>query len=84
MNSLRLRLRPTRCGGTGLAGAPVWPLLGIPFGAKDIIQSREFPTEYGSEIFRDNAELNQPAVDASCITRLKSAGAILMVGVADT
>ena len=63
----------------GLAGGNLHPLFGIPFGAKDIIQSRDFPTEYGSEIFRDNPELNHPGEDASCISRLKSVGAILLV-----
>ena len=63
----------------GLSGAELHPLFGIPFGAKDIIQSRDFPTEYGSEIFRDNDELNQPGEDAACIGRLKSVGAILIV-----
>ena len=70
--------------GAGLAGGNLHQLFGIPFGAKDIIQSRDFPTEYGSEIFRDNAELNQPASDASCIARLKSVGAILIVRVTPT
>lgn len=50
----------------GLAGAALNPLFGLPFGAKDIIQSRDFPTEYGSEIFRDNTNLNQPSADAAC------------------
>lgn len=69
--------------GNGLAGGELHPLFGIPFGAKDIIQSRDFPTEYGSEIFRGNPELNQPGSDAACIAHLKSVGAILLVS-ADT
>ena len=67
----------------GLAGGTLHPLFGIPFGAKDIIQSRDFPTEYGSEIFRGNPKLNQPSGDASCISRLKQVGAILL-GKTDT
>ena len=60
----------------GLAGGALSPLFGIPFAAKDIIQSRDFPTEYGSAVFRGNAELNQPAADAACIAQLKSRGAL--------
>ena len=67
----------------GLAGGALSPLFGIPFAAKDIIQSRDFPTEYGSAVFRGNAELNQPAADAACIAQLKSRGALL-IGKTDT
>ena len=67
----------------GLAGGALSPMFGIPFAAKDIIQSRDFPTEYGSAVFRGNAELNQPDADAACIAQLKSRGAIL-IGKTDT
>ncbi len=50
------------------------PLHGIPFGAKDVIDSADLPTEYGSEIFKGH----RPAHDAACIQRMKAAGAVLM------
>lgn len=56
------------------AEAPKSPLHGIPFGVKDVIDSADLPTEYGSEIFKGH----RPAKDAACIRRMKNAGAVLM------
>lgn len=56
------------------AKPPQSPLHGIPFGVKDMIDSAELPTEYGSEIFHGH----QPTKDAACIQRMKNAGAVLM------
>ncbi len=56
------------------AQPPKSPLHGIPFGVKDVIDSADLPTEYGSEIFKGH----RPAKDAACIQRMKNAGAVLM------
>jgi Asp-tRNA(Asn)/Glu-tRNA(Gln) amidotransferase A subunit family amidase len=56
------------------AQEPKSPLHGIPFGVKDVIDSADLPTEYGSEIFKGH----RPAKDAACIQRMKNAGAVLM------
>jgi amidase len=49
------------------------PLAGIPFGAKDIIDTRGIGTEYGSPIYRGRVAVE----DAEIITELKSRGAVL-------
>ncbi len=50
------------------------PLHGIPYGAKDIIETAGVRTTHGSSFFRDHV----PAEDAECIARLKRAGAIML------
>lgn len=50
------------------------PLIGVPFGIKDIIDSCDMPTEYGSPIYKGH----QPASDAACIALSRKAGGILM------
>jgi len=50
------------------------PLHGIPYGAKDIIETANIRTTHGSSFFRDHI----PASDADCIVRLRNAGAILL------
>ena len=49
------------------------PLQGIPFGAKDIIETRGIGTEYGSPIYRGRIGLE----DADIVAELKSRGAVL-------
>ena len=48
-------------------------LQGVPFGAKDIIDTADMPTAHGSPIYRGN----RTAWDAPCIAACRSAGAIL-------
>jgi aspartyl-tRNA(Asn)/glutamyl-tRNA(Gln) amidotransferase subunit A len=50
------------------------PLHGIPYGAKDIIETAGVLTTHGSSFFRDHV----PAADAECVVRLRRAGAILL------
>ena len=50
------------------------PLLGVPFGVKDVIDSSDMPTEYGSPIYRGH----QPRRDAACIALSRKAGAVLL------
>jgi Asp-tRNA(Asn)/Glu-tRNA(Gln) amidotransferase A subunit family amidase len=50
------------------------PLHGVPFAAKDIFTTRGIPTEAGSAVLAGHV----PDYDATAITRLKQAGAILL------
>lgn len=50
------------------------PLHGIPIGIKDIINTVDMPTCYGSQVF----EGHYPAEEAQCIRLLKRAGAVIM------
>jgi Asp-tRNA(Asn)/Glu-tRNA(Gln) amidotransferase A subunit family amidase len=50
------------------------PLAGIPFAAKDIMETRALVTEYGSPIYKGR----HGTEDAAIIRRLESLGAILM------
>jgi aspartyl-tRNA(Asn)/glutamyl-tRNA(Gln) amidotransferase subunit A len=50
------------------------PLHGVPYGAKDIIETAGVLTTHGSSFFRDHV----PAEDAECIVRLRRARAILL------
>ena len=49
-------------------------LHGIPFGVKDIIDTADMPTEYGSPIYKGN----RPAWDAACVAMTRAAGGILL------
>lgn len=50
------------------------PLHAIPVGVKDIIDTADLPTEYGSPIY----EGNLPGTDAEVVARLRAAGAIVI------
>ena len=50
------------------------PLYGIPVGVKDIFDTSDLPTAYGSEIYK----AHQPTADAAAVARLRAAGAIIM------
>ena len=50
------------------------PLHGIPVGIKDIINTVDMPTCYGSRVY----ESHYPAEEAECIRLLKRAGAVIM------
>jgi Asp-tRNA(Asn)/Glu-tRNA(Gln) amidotransferase A subunit family amidase len=56
-----------------LAPLPL-PLHGVPVAIKDIIDTADLGTEYGSPIFAGNV----PKADANCVERLKAAGAIII------
>ncbi|NVK20507.1 MAG: amidase [Methylocystaceae bacterium] len=49
-------------------------LKGLPVGIKDIIDTKGMPTEMGSEIHKARFPLN----DATCVSRLKQLGAVVM------
>lgn len=50
------------------------PLIGVPFGLKDIIDTCDMLTEYGSPIYKGH----QPKSDAACAALSRKAGAVLM------
>jgi len=50
------------------------PLHGIPWGAKDLLDTAHIPTTYGAEPFRDRV----PARNAVVVDRLDQAGAVLV------
>jgi len=50
------------------------PLHGIPFGAKDLLDTAGIPTTYGAEPFRNRV----PAEDSVVVKRLYAAGAVLV------
>lgn len=56
------------------ASAPRGPLHGVPFGVKDIIDTAELPTAYGSSIYAGH----QPQADAACVAAMRRAGGVLM------
>ncbi len=58
------------CDRTGGKG----PLRGVPVGIKDIIETADMPTCYGSALYRNN----RTQVDAECVRRLRGAGAVIL------
>jgi len=59
-------------------GAVPGRLHGIPYAVKDVIDTAEYPTEYGSSLYKGN----QPRLDAACVNMARSAGAVLLGKVA--
>ncbi len=55
-------------------GQPAGALHGVPFAVKDIFDTADMPTEYGSPIFAGR----KPTRDAAAVARLREAGAILI------
>jgi len=56
------------------AEAPRGPLHGIPVAVKDIIDTCDLPTEYGSPIYAGH----RPRADAACVALLREAGAVIL------
>jgi Asp-tRNA(Asn)/Glu-tRNA(Gln) amidotransferase A subunit family amidase len=56
------------------AGRYRGPLHGIPWGAKDLLDTAGIPTTYGAEPFRQRV----PEADAAVVRRLDEAGAVLV------
>ncbi|HET9985718.1 MAG TPA: amidase family protein [Longimicrobiales bacterium] len=56
------------------AGRYRGPLHGIPWGAKDLLDTAGIPTTYGAEPFRNRV----PGADAAVVKRLDEAGAVLV------
>ena len=54
--------------------SPRSPLHGIPVGIKDVFDTADMPTEYGSPIYRDY----RPRSDAACVALLREAGCVIL------
>lgn len=53
---------------------PKTRLHGIPVGVKDVIDTHDMPTEYGSPIYRGN----RPSADAACVAQVREAGGVIL------
>jgi Asp-tRNA(Asn)/Glu-tRNA(Gln) amidotransferase A subunit family amidase len=56
------------------SGRPIGPLHGVPVGIKDIVDTRDLPTENGTPFDAGR----RPAEDAALVQRLRQAGAIIL------
>jgi Asp-tRNA(Asn)/Glu-tRNA(Gln) amidotransferase A subunit family amidase len=56
------------------AEAPSGPLHGIPIAVKDLIDTADMPTGYGSPIYHGH----RPAADAACVALARAAGAVVL------
>ena len=50
------------------------PLHGIPVGVKDVINTRDLPTQHNSPLYQGH----QPGEDANCVGVLRAAGAVIL------
>ncbi|HEX5606239.1 MAG TPA: amidase, partial [Candidatus Binatia bacterium] len=57
-----------------LNGPPTGALHGVPVAIKDIFDTADFPTEYGSPLFAGHT----PSRDATVVARLRAAGAVIL------
>jgi Asp-tRNA(Asn)/Glu-tRNA(Gln) amidotransferase A subunit family amidase len=57
-----------------LAGQPTGPLHGVPVAIKDIFDTADMPTENGSVLYGGRT----PSRDATVVTKLRAAGAVIM------
>ena len=55
-------------------GLGTGPLHGLPVGLKDVIDTRDMPTQRGTDIFKDR----QPEKDARLVERLRESGAVII------
>jgi len=53
---------------------PRGPLHGVPIAVKDLIDTVDMPTAYGSPIY----ERHRPAADAACVALARAAGAVVL------
>ncbi len=56
------------------AGRTIGPLHGVPIGIKDLFDTSDYPTEFGSALWKGRT----PRHDAAAVARLRAAGAIIM------
>ena len=56
------------------AGRPLSVVDGLPIGIKDLIETYDMPTEFGSELFKGH----QPMTDAASVRALRQGGAVLV------
>jgi Asp-tRNA(Asn)/Glu-tRNA(Gln) amidotransferase A subunit family amidase len=68
------RAQARRCDEARRLGRPQGPLHGIPVGVKDIIDTRDMPTENGTVLHAGR----RPSRDAAVVERLRAAGAVVL------
>lgn len=68
------RAQARRCDEARRLGRPQGPLHGIPVGVKDIIDTRDMPTENGTVLHAGR----RPTRDAAVVERLRAAGAVVL------
>jgi Asp-tRNA(Asn)/Glu-tRNA(Gln) amidotransferase A subunit family amidase len=56
------------------AGRAARPLRGLPVGVKDIFDTVDFPTEFGTPVYKGN----QPRADAALVALIRRAGGIVL------
>jgi Asp-tRNA(Asn)/Glu-tRNA(Gln) amidotransferase A subunit family amidase len=56
------------------SGKYLGPLHGIPYGVKDLLDTKDIPTTYGAEPFRNRV----PSADSVVVRRLNDAGAVML------
>ena len=56
------------------AVGPKGPLHGVPIGVKDVIDTADMPTAYGSAIYKGY----RPRADAACVSLARAAGAVIL------
>src|SRR5260370_841723 len=56
------------------ASSPSGPLHGVPIAVKDLIDTSDMPTGYGSPIY----EGHRPTADAACVALARGAGAVVL------
>jgi Asp-tRNA(Asn)/Glu-tRNA(Gln) amidotransferase A subunit family amidase len=56
------------------SGLPLGPLHGVPVGIKDVFDTMDMPSEYGSPMLRGR----RPSADAAAVARLREAGAVIV------
>jgi Asp-tRNA(Asn)/Glu-tRNA(Gln) amidotransferase A subunit family amidase len=74
LNLDRARQAADESGARYRAGKPLSPVDGMPVGIKDLIETYDMPTEFGSELFRSY----QPMTDAATVRALRQGGAVLV------
>jgi Asp-tRNA(Asn)/Glu-tRNA(Gln) amidotransferase A subunit family amidase len=73
LNLDRARKAADESGARWKSGHPLSAVDGMPVGIKDLIETYDMPTEFGSELFRGH----QPMTDAAAVRALREAGAVL-------
>jgi Asp-tRNA(Asn)/Glu-tRNA(Gln) amidotransferase A subunit family amidase len=53
---------------------PEGPLHGVPVGIKDVLDTKDMPTEYGSKLYKGN----RPDADTATVAALRAAGAVIL------
>ncbi|MBV9735562.1 MAG: amidase [Acidisphaera sp.] len=56
------------------SGAPAGPLYGLPVGVKDVLDTADLPSEYGSPIWRGH----RPHADAAAVAWMRAAGGVVI------